>query len=492
MKIKLATLAFTSLVFITLNSQFAAARAQGTAFTYQGRLNNNGVATTGLYDFRFRLAADNQGNTYTGSPFLTNGVPVTNGLFTTTIDFGAGIFTGSNYWLEVDVRTNGAGGYAALFPLQAVTPTPYSIMAESASGLTSLTVQQNADGAPNLIGGASVNFVSNSIVGATIGGGGADYYLGVGSFTNSVSGSFGTVGGGAANNAGGIGATVAGGDYNTAGSNGSFVGGGEQNTVSNFDAIVGGGQQNTNSGQFGTIGGSYQNIISSSGTGATVAGGTGDAANNPYATVGGGVNNIVNGYAATVPGGYGDVANGSYGFAAGNNAHAANDGSFVWSDGNGTLTTSAANNSVTMRASGGYRFFTGTGTGGASLAAGATSWTAISDRNVKKNFQAVDTEAVLDKLATVPIQEWNYKWEKDSDVPNIGPMAQDFKHAFYPGRDDKGISTLEFDGVELAAIQGLNQKLQTELNRQDAENTRLKQELAELKQMVLKLADKKN
>jgi len=32
-------------------------------------------------------------------------------------------------------------------------------------------------------------------------------------------------------------------------------------------------------------------------------------------------------------------------------------------------------------------------------------------------------------------------------------MAQDFKAAFYPGRDHKSISTLEFDGVELAAIQ---------------------------------------
>jgi uncharacterized coiled-coil protein SlyX len=111
------------------------------------------------------------------------------------------------------------------------------------------------------------------------------------------------------------------------------------------------------------------------------------------------------------------------------------------------------------RASGGVVFYTGTGSGGAQLAAGATSWTAISDRNAKKNFQPVDTGAVLDKLAAIPIEQWNYKWEKDTDVPNIGPMAQDFKHAFYPGRDDKGISTLEFDGVELAAIQGLNQKV---------------------------------
>jgi hypothetical protein len=99
----------------------------------------------------------------------------------------------------------------------------------------------------------------------------------------------------------------------------------------------------------------------------------------------------------------------------------------------------------------------------------------------------VDCQAVLEKLAAIPIQQWNYKWEKDSDVPNIGPMAQDFKHAFYPGRDDKGIGTLEFDGVELAAIQGLNQKL----NEKDAEIQDLKQSVADLKKLVQSLAEKK-
>jgi hypothetical protein len=65
-------------------------------------------------------------------------------------------------------------------------------------------------------------------------------------------------------------------------------------------------------------------------------------------------------------------------------------------------------------------------------------------------------------------------------VPNIGPMAQDFKHAFYPGRDDKGITTLEFDGVELAAIQGLNQKLE----QKETEITELKARLEKLEQLM--------
>ena len=107
----------------------------------------------------------------------------------------------------------------------------------------------------------------------------------------------------------------------------------------------------------------------------------------------------------------------------------------------------------------------------------------VSDRNAKKNFQSVDTVAVLEKLAAIPIERWNYQWEKDSDVPHLGPMAQDFKGAFYPGRDDKTISMLEFDGVALAAIQGLNQKL----DEKDAEIQTLKQSVAELKQLVSQL-----
>jgi hypothetical protein len=107
----------------------------------------------------------------------------------------------------------------------------------------------------------------------------------------------------------------------------------------------------------------------------------------------------------------------------------------------------------------------------------------ISDRNAKKNFKPVDTVAVLEKLAAIPIERWNYQWEKDSDVPHLGPMAQDFKGAFYPGRDDKTISMLEFDGVALAAIQGLNQKL----DEKDSEIQTLKQSVAELKQLVSQL-----
>ena len=126
------------LLLTTLHSQFSTASAQGTAFTYQGQLQNSGSPVNGLFDFRFRLDADPAGNTILNT-VLTNAIPVTNGLFTTTIDFGPGWFNGSNYWLEVDVRTNNPGNtlaYTPLTPYQAFTPTPYVVFADTASNLT--------------------------------------------------------------------------------------------------------------------------------------------------------------------------------------------------------------------------------------------------------------------------------------------------------------------------------------------------------------------
>ena len=116
-----------------LNAPLSTLHAQGTAFTYQGRLSASGNPASGSYDFRFRLASDALGNNYVGSPVTTNAVPVANGLFTVALDFG-GVFSGSSYWLEIDVRTNGAGGYAILSPLQPITPAPYAITAENLNG----------------------------------------------------------------------------------------------------------------------------------------------------------------------------------------------------------------------------------------------------------------------------------------------------------------------------------------------------------------------
>jgi hypothetical protein len=99
--------------------------------------------------------------------------------------------------------------------------------------------------------------------------------------------------------------------------------------------------------------------------------------------------------------------------------------------------------------------------------------TGSSDRNRKENFAAVDPEAALAKVTAMPIQRWNYI---DEQVSHIGPMAQDFHGAFQVGMDDKHISMVDADGVALAAIQGLNKKL-------EHENAELRQRLDRLERL---------
>jgi Chaperone of endosialidase len=283
--------------------------AQATAFTYQGQLQNNGAPANGTYDLQFVLFTTNQFGS-PATPVLTNAaVSVNNGLFTTTLDFGAGVFTGTNYWLDISVRTNGNGTFAELSPRQPVTPTPYAVFANNVNGLT---IQPNTNGAPNVINGSSVNFVSSGVVGATISGGGATNVFGFTSINNPiynhVAGDFGTVSGGFANTA-----------Y--------------------LEATVGGGFNNVAGGQYDTI-----------------SGGVNNNANGTAATVSGGEANLADGNFATVSGGSFNEASGDFSFAAGQGAQATNNGAFVWADSQASPTgsfTSTANNQFLIRAAGG-------------------------------------------------------------------------------------------------------------------------------------------
>jgi DNA-binding transcriptional MerR regulator len=83
-------------------------------------------------------------------------------------------------------------------------------------------------------------------------------------------------------------------------------------------------------------------------------------------------------------------------------------------------------------------------------------------------------------------------------------MAQDFHAAFGLGTDDKHIATVDADGVALAAIQGLNEKvelgrqqaelwsreLQQQLEQKDTKIAQLESELGQLKRMMLDLSRK--
>jgi hypothetical protein len=131
-------LLITGLTLLTLISAFSlqplTLHAQGTAFTYQGRLNDGGSPANGSYDLQFALFDAATGGHQVGGAVTNLAVGVTNGLFTTTTDFGPGIFTGSALWLQIGVETNGGGGnFILLNKLQPITPTPYAIYSSSAS-----------------------------------------------------------------------------------------------------------------------------------------------------------------------------------------------------------------------------------------------------------------------------------------------------------------------------------------------------------------------
>jgi hypothetical protein len=122
-----------------------------------------------------------------------------------------------------------------------------------------------------------------------------------------------------------------------------------------------------------------------------------------------------------------------------------------------------------------------------------------SDRNLKQNFAPVDCQLVLAKVAQLPVETWAYK--EDPSTKHLGPMAQDFYAAFGTGADDKHIAVVDEGGVALAAIQGLNQKLeetQQAVNAKDGEiqtlrqqNDSLAQRLNQLEAMVKQLAASK-
>ncbi len=226
--------------------------ALGTAFTYQGLLKKDGNPYGGYCDFLFTLWNAETGGTQIGPNQEKTNVPVSNGLFTVQLDFGADAFQGDARWLQIAVRCpTGSGSYTTLSPRQPLTPAPYAL------ALPGLWTQQNAT-SPNIIGGYSGNSVSSGVVAATISGGGAS------SGIHRVTDSYGTVGGGYHNQAGDNAGT-------TTDSSSATVGGGQNNTASGYAATIGGGWYNTASGYVATVGGGAANTAS--GNYATVLGG---------------------------------------------------------------------------------------------------------------------------------------------------------------------------------------------------------------------------
>jgi hypothetical protein len=118
-----------------------------------------------------------------------------------------------------------------------------------------------------------------------------------------------------------------------------------------------------------------------------------------------------------------------------------------------------------------------TSTGGYLSTGGA--WTNASDAARKENFRMPDGEEILEGLARLPIQNWNYKADNVS-VRHLGPTAQDFYAAFHLGDSDKSIGTVDEAGVALLAIQALERRSRD----QGREIETLRAELAALRAVL--------
>ena len=534
------------LLLSTLNAHLSTCLAQGTAFTYQGRLNDGAAPANGMYDFRFRLFDAATNGNFSGGVVTLPTVGVSNGLFTVTLGFNYPNFDGSARWLDIGVRTNGSpDAYTNLVPRQAITPTPYAIYANTAS---------------NVVSGGLTGTYGNAVTFSNV--------------NNNFSGAFNGNGANVTNvNAATLGGLTSAGFWKTNGNaganpaNGAFLGTTDTNSlefkVNNQRALrIEYATHSTYGFSPNLVGGSSANMVSNGFVGAVIGGGGYSSFPNRvskhFATVVGGQGNTASGDTSTTMG-YGNTASGDYstaigavstasGYASiamGNNAKALHEGSFVWADDQGVDFASTAVRQFCIRANGGVQlngdtpvyfgstlsqklFLYGTDWGfgiqsGVEYArvgaGGGFAWYAggvhndntynpgaggivrmkldsgglvvngtfvsASDRNAKENFAPVQPREVLEKVAALPLSGWNYK--EDKGTRHIGPMAQDFYAAFNVGPDDKHIATVDEGGVALAAIQGLNLKVEEKearIREQAGEITELKARLDKLEQLM--------
>jgi hypothetical protein len=560
----------------TLNSRFSTAHAQGTAFTYQGQLQNNGSPASGTYNLTFSVYTNSTSGTAVAGPVTNSAVAVSNGLFSVTIDFGSSVWNGRTNWLEIGVETNSATSFNTLAPRQQMTPTPYAIAAENMVGTipaSQLTSIGNTNGGiGNFFTGTSGNAATSGSDNTANGGkalssdttGSRNTADGFDALLNNLNGIDNTADGVSAllNNQSGF-LNIALGyqaGFNITGSSNIDIGnpglssdaqiirignGQIQTYIAGVINGIGSGLSNLNASRLTSIGntngGSGNFFVGSSGN-ATTSGSDNTAMgvdvliNN---TTGGGntgygegaldgntsgANNTASGALAldanTV--GTGNTADGAFALVlnSSGSGNSATGGQALDNNGSGSENTAVGFSALGNNTSGsyniaqgyqaGYNITTGSSNidiGNMALATdtniirigdGQTATYLVgnvytpsgtvqssSDRNIKEDFAAVSPQQILAKVALLPVTEWNYKTDKG--VEHIGPMAQDFHAAFgLNGGDDKHISVVDEGGVALAAVQGLNEKLEAQAKEKDVEIADLKARLDALEKIVLK------
>ncbi|HEV7587056.1 MAG TPA: tail fiber domain-containing protein [Longimicrobium sp.] len=271
--------------------------------------------------------------------------------------------------------------------------------------------------------------------------------------------------------------------------------GGNQVVASGYGAFAFGDQVTVSS----TVGVGF-------GSGVTVSGTAGFSS---------GASNVCSGFACTAIGytvraggqgsvalGYRTTANNDYsvalGYRASNNTHT---GTMVMGDESTTDSVRNQNdNEFRIRYNGGIRLRVSTAANGNTPGAGGNvgcdltvlvpSWTCASSRTLKEKFFAVDGEDVLARLRALPITTWSMIGG-DRSVRHLGPVAEDFYHAYGLGVGETTIGLGDIDGVNLAAAKALEARtteLRRELDARTAEVAALRGELAELRAQVQALA----
>lgn len=127
----------TMIIWMTIGTGICA--AQTTAFTYQGKLNDGGIATNGNYDFEFRLfdTPTTGSGTQVGATVTHSNIAVANGIFSVELDFGSTAFTTTlQRYLEIRIRPAGnADPLTTLSPRQKITSAPTTIRSVQAADL---------------------------------------------------------------------------------------------------------------------------------------------------------------------------------------------------------------------------------------------------------------------------------------------------------------------------------------------------------------------
>ena len=133
------------------------AAAQGSAFNFQGRLNDGANPANGAYDLQFQLYDAITGGTQIGSTVPRPNTALINGVFSVTLDFGATAFNNpSAVFIEIGVRPAGSpNAFTILGPRQQLTVVPYAVRSNDSARLGGIA-------ASDYITNASNSFIKNS------------------------------------------------------------------------------------------------------------------------------------------------------------------------------------------------------------------------------------------------------------------------------------------------------------------------------------------